>query len=210
MTSQGPVSYSYRVGVSLGALIFKATSARIRGKENVPPSGPLLIVANHQSFLDPLLVALSCPARQVHFMAKEELFRTPTSRHMMLGLGAFPVDRRGPTRATLAHVLKLLRSGSVVCLFPEGTRSKNGKLQEFQPGFARIAKKTNSLILPVGITGTRSLFEAIQGSSLPLWSKIVGTAPPTMSIGEPISADLCAEEIVLRAHNTVREFVEDC
>ena len=116
-----PISYSYQVGKALAWTIFSSVGARIEGKEHIPASGSVLLVSNHQSYLDPLFVSLGCPKRQIHFMAKEELFDFPTSRHMMLGLGAFPVNRNGPGKATLIEVLKLLRDDRCLCLFAEGT-----------------------------------------------------------------------------------------
>lgn len=193
----------------LARTIFGSVGAKIEGRENVPTRGPVLMVANHQSFLDPLFVALSCPQRQIHYMAKEELFRVSTSRHMMLGLGAFPVDRRGPTRATLAHVLKLLREGRCVCLFAEGTRSKDGSLRPFQPGFARLAKKTGTPVVPIALRGSRNLFEDIQGVSLPLWSRYIGYPEPRLKACPPISPEHSAEEITERAHQAVKQAIEE-
>ena len=205
-----PISYSYQVGQALAWTIFSSVGARIEGKEHIPGSGSVLLVSNHQSYLDPLFVSLGCPKRQIHFMAKEELFDFPTSRHMMLGLGAFPVNRNGPGKATLIEVLKLLRDDRCLCLFAEGTRSKDGTLQDFQPGFAKIARKTKTSVIPIGITGTRKLFEGIQGMSLPIWSKIIGYPPPVMRIGEPISWELDAEEIATQAQTSVRKLLEEC
>lgn len=179
------------------------------GRHNVPHEGSAMIVSNHQSFLDPLFVSLATP-RQIHFMAKEELFRVSTSRHMMLGLGAFPVHRGGPSKQTLVHVLKLLREGRIVCLFAEGTRSKDGNLQPFQSGFAKLAKKTNSPVIPIGLTGSRNLFENIQGQSLPIWSRIIGYPPPQLRVGKAIDPSLPVQEIAERAHRTVGQLIEEC
>ncbi len=208
MNKQGEKSYSYSVGVFLGTVIFGSAGAVIRGQENIPSQGSALIVSNHQSFLDPMFVAQTTK-RQIHYMAKEELFRASTSRHMMLGLGAFPVNRTGPTKKTLAHVLKLLREGRVVCLFAEGTRSKDGSLQEFQGGFARLAKKTQTPVIPVGLSGSRELFEDIQGPALPIWRKLIGKAPPRLTVGKPISPELSVAEISAQTHQAVREILEE-
>lgn len=208
-TSKNSKTYSYLIGQSLGWLIFRSVGARIVGKENVPATGSVLLVSNHQSYLDPLIVCLACPRRQVHFMAKEELFHVPTLKHMMLNLGAFPVNREGPSKATLVQVLRLLREQRCLCLFAEGTRSKDGQLQPFQPGFAKIAKKTRTPIVPIGVTGTRKLFENIEGSSLPLWSKLIGSKPPTMRVGSPISWELSPDEIVRETHRSVQRLLEE-
>lgn len=205
-----PKPFSYQVGQFLAWVIFRSTGARILGRENIPSEGSFLLVSNHQSFLDPLFVSLACSVPQIHFMAKEELFQSPTSRHMMLGLGAFPVKRSGPTKETLAQVLRLLKDDRVLCLFAEGTRSKDGELQDFQAGFAKIARRTNTPVVPIGITGTRNLFENIQGMSLPIWSRFIGQKPPALSIGKPIPANLTAEEIAERTQMSVRALIEEC
>ncbi|MCA9779482.1 MAG: 1-acyl-sn-glycerol-3-phosphate acyltransferase [Candidatus Eremiobacteraeota bacterium] len=204
-----PIPYAYQVGQALAWTIFRSVGARIEGKENIPASGSVLLVSNHQSYLDPLFVSMGCPRRQVHFMAKEELFDFPTSRHMMLGLGAFPVNRNGPGKATLVEVLKLLRDQRCLCLFAEGTRSKDGRLREFQPGFAKIARKTKTSVVPIAITGTRQLFEGIQGVSLPIWSKLIGHPAPVMRIGRPVSWELSAEEIAAQTQSSVRRLLEE-
>ena len=204
-----PIPYAYQVGQALAWTIFRSVGARIEGKEHIPATGSVLLVSNHQSYLDPLFVSMGCPKRQIHFMAKEELFLSPTSRHMMLGLGAFPVNRNGPGKATLVEVLKLLRDGRCLCLFAEGTRSKDGKLGYFQPGFAKIAKKTKTRVVPIGIKGTRQLFEGIQGMSLPVWSKFIGYPSPVMRIGEPIPWELSAEEIAAQTQTSVRQLLEE-
>jgi 1-acyl-sn-glycerol-3-phosphate acyltransferase len=208
--SSRPVSYSYRVGQFLGLTILGSAGAKIRGKEKIPSSGSVLLVSNHQSFLDPLFVSLAYSKRQIHFMAKEELYRTPISRHMMMGLGAFPVNRDGPSKSTLIQVFRLLKDGRCLCLFAEGTRSKDGELREFQSGFAKIARRTRTPVVPIAMTGTRNLFEDLQGMSLPIWSRIIGYPPPVLSVGEPVSCELPAEEIARQTHDRVRALLEEC
>ena len=201
--------YSYATGVNLARFIFGSVGATIEGRENIPTEGSVLLVSNHQSYLDPLFVSLGCH-RHVHYMAKEELFRAGLSRHMLLGLGAFPVDRRGPTKKTLAHFLKLLRNDGCVCLFAEGTRSKDQKLNPFQPGFARLAMKTNATIVPVALQGSRNLFENLQGPSLPIWRSVINNPPPFIKFGEPVPLSLSSDDIVALTHQRVRELLEEC
>lgn len=209
MKERFPRPYSYQVGQFLARVIFTSVQARIEGAHNIPTDGPALLVSNHQSFLDPLFVSLGCPRRQIHFMAKEELFKVSTSRHMMLGLGAFPVNRNGPSKSTLAQVLRYLREGRCVCLFAEGTRSRDGKLQPFQAGFSKIAQKTKTPVVPIAIRGTRELFEEIQGVSLPLWGRYIGQPEPILRVGTPISASLTHQEIAEQTHRAVQALLEE-
>ncbi|HEY8394152.1 MAG TPA: lysophospholipid acyltransferase family protein [Thermaerobacter sp.] len=132
----------------LFALVFRWD---VRGLEHVPKGGPLLVVANHFSWLDPPLVGTVLP-RKVHFMAKQELFRYPLFGWLLKRVGAFPVRRGHPDRQALRHSLDLLRRGEVVGLFPEGTRNR-GSLGPFEPGAGLLAVKSGAPVLPVAIDG---------------------------------------------------------
>lgn len=142
----------YRLAKGLFWLLF-ALGYRwdVRGRENVPARGPLLVIANHFSWLDPPLVGTVLP-RKVNFMAKRELFHSRLAAWVLRRLGAFPVRRGQPDRWALRHALSLLNQGQVVGLFPEGTRSR-GPLRPFEPGAALLAVKSGAPVLPVAIAG---------------------------------------------------------
>lgn len=127
----------------------------IEGLENVPASGPLLFVANHVHNADPILLEMAI-TRPVHFMAKQELFRNPVLAWLLRRAGAFPVDRGRPDRAAIRRAEALLAQGIAVGMFPEGTRSKSGRLQPAFPGAGLIAVRSGALILPAAIVGTEN------------------------------------------------------
>lgn len=135
------------------AYFFWILAVRVEGLSHVPSSGPVILCANHRSWLDPPLVGAVVP-RPVHFMAKEELFRHRLLAAFLRLLGAFSVRRHTPDRTAIRHALKLLGEGKIVGLFPEGTRSKTGRLGAAEPGAALLAIAAGAPVVPVGISGS--------------------------------------------------------
>ncbi|MGO0122433.1 lysophospholipid acyltransferase family protein [Desulfothermobacter acidiphilus] len=128
---------------------------QVEGRENFPRTGPVIIVANHQSYLDPVALGCALP-RRVYYMAKEELFRIPGFGLLLKCLGAFPVKREELDRRALRTALNLLARGQVLGLFPEGTRGQEaGRLLPLQPGAALLALQSGAPVVPVALTGTR-------------------------------------------------------
>ncbi len=125
----------------------------VTGKENVPQTGGVMLVANHVSYLDPPLLGSSVD-RMVHFVAKAELFKIPLLSWALPRVGAFPVARGAADRKSIRHAIDLLKSGEVVGIFPEGTRSRTGEMLPPQRGAAMIAIRTGVPIVPVGLSGT--------------------------------------------------------
>ena len=132
------------------------TRRQVKGKENIPSQGPLLVVSNHLSLADPPLLNVSLE-REVTFMAKAKLFRFRVSGYFMRGLGAFPVHHGRPDRKALRQAEQVLAQGSILIVFPEGMRSRRAKLQHSFSGPALIALRSGAPILPVGITGTEKI-----------------------------------------------------
>ncbi len=137
-------------------LLLLLTRWQVRGRENIPSQGPLLVVVNHLHLADPPLVAVSL-GRKAIFMAKEELFRSRFSSYFVGSFGAFPVYRGQLDRKALRQAEKVLADGLALVMFPEATRSKNAQLQPAFPGSALIAWRSGVPILPVGITGTERI-----------------------------------------------------
>jgi 1-acyl-sn-glycerol-3-phosphate acyltransferase len=128
---------------------------KVTGVENVPPMGPLIVVANHQSYVDPPLLGASIP-RRLWFLAKKEIFQGPIADWFLKSYGAFPLDREDRDIRAYRWVLNKLQRDGVVAIFPEGTRSPRA-MKHATSGVVQLALKTQAPLLPVGITGTEHL-----------------------------------------------------
>ncbi|MDI6602184.1 MAG: lysophospholipid acyltransferase family protein [Thermoanaerobacteraceae bacterium] len=132
----------------------------IIGLENIPKEGGCIISPNHKSNIDPPLVACFLN-RTVYYMAKQELFDNKLFAIILKALGAFPVKRGTSDISSIKTSMRLLKEGKALGIFPEGTRSKNGKLGEAEPGVAMLAIKMNVPVIPVAIIGNYKLFSKI-------------------------------------------------
>ncbi|OPY58924.1 MAG: 1-acyl-sn-glycerol-3-phosphate acyltransferase [Pelotomaculum sp. PtaU1.Bin035] len=132
----------------------------VRGAMNIPAEGGLILVVNHISYWDPVVVGCAID-RKVHFMAKSELFNVPLLGPVILALGTFPVRRDKSDRTAVRTAIKLLEEGHVVGVFPEGTRSRTGELLKPHRGAAMLAMKAGVPMLPVAVSGTKGFFSKI-------------------------------------------------
>jgi len=128
------------------------TRREIVGLEHVPPTGGLIVIGNHTSFLDPVLLGVAMP-RYTVFMSKAENFRHPLLALLAWLYGAFPVRRGMVDRRALKRSLQVLEQGQVLAMFPEGHRSETGQLQRAHLGTALVAVRTGVPIVPLAITG---------------------------------------------------------
>ncbi len=131
-------------------------SWKVEGRENVPLTGPLILVANHAHVVDPIFLVFAFP-RWITFVAKEELFRSLFLRFWLRWAGSLPLQREGKVREKqriLEGARKALEEGLILGMFPEGARSHDGKLRKGRHGPAVIASKTETPVLAVGIAGT--------------------------------------------------------
>lgn len=156
------------------------------GLENLPRTGQFLLMANHVSWLDPPILGWLIP-RRITFMAKEELFRNWFVRWVVAGYGAFPIRRGEGDRQALREALKVLDSGAVLGMFPEGTRSRDGQLQPGQPGIAMLALRSGAPVVPVSIVGTDRIWRL---------SSLLRRPRFTVTIGRPFK--LSDSEVVGR------------
>jgi 1-acyl-sn-glycerol-3-phosphate acyltransferase len=127
-------------------------SLRTQGHEHVPPDGPVLLISNHQSFLDPVLVGLAA-RRRLTFLARRTLFDHWFFRLIAGGLNPVPVNQEGFAREGLKTVMEQLEKGRAVGIFPEGERTADGKMHPFRPGMLLLIKRIDMPIVPVGIAG---------------------------------------------------------
>ncbi|MEO0479713.1 MAG: lysophospholipid acyltransferase family protein [Planctomycetota bacterium] len=126
----------------------------LTGASNLPSEGGVLVVGNHTSFLDPPLVGTSL-RHEVRFMARETLLKIPFFGAWMRAVGTVFLPRGGDAKAAILTACRLLTEGRVVCLFPEGSRSDDGAVGEFERGVLLILRRTPVPVLPLGIQGAR-------------------------------------------------------
>ncbi|MDD5200931.1 MAG: lysophospholipid acyltransferase family protein [Terrimicrobiaceae bacterium] len=167
---------------------FFATLARILARlffrfhiihrERLPETGGFILAANHQSYFDPPLVGI-CSRRAVHYLARKSLMDWPFFGPMFPKMNVIPVDRGGNDMSALKTVIRKIRSGEGVVLFPEGTRSPDGQLQPAQAGVGLVIAKTLAPVVPVRIFGSYEAF--------PRGSKGVKLHPISVVIGEPLT-----------------------
>jgi 1-acyl-sn-glycerol-3-phosphate acyltransferase len=151
-----------------------------RGAHHVPRQGPVLLVANHSSVLDPPLVGGMTP-RPVTFMAKAELFRIPLFGRFIRGLNAYPVRREGGDPAALRLALRILEKGGTLLVFPEGTRGEEGTLRPGKPGAGMLAVMSRAQVVPVYVRGSGQAWP--RGMKLPRPAKVTVTFGPPFQFG---------------------------
>ena len=146
-------------------------SPKVIGAENVPKEGAMIMAANHMSNWDPPLLACFMP-RIVSYMAKEELFEHPIFGTAIRICHAFPVKRGAADRAAIKTAVQVLKGGHCLGLFPEGTRSRTGKMRKAEAGVGLIAAMTGAPVVPAAILGTDKIFA--NGGFLPKLTILVG------------------------------------
>jgi 1-acyl-sn-glycerol-3-phosphate acyltransferase len=163
-------------------------SLRTAGMANMPMHGPALLVANHQSYLDPPLVGVAA-RRELVYLARKTLFRNRYFTALIRAYNAVPIDQEGIGKDGIRTILEQLQLGRAVLVFPEGERTQCGAMQPLKPGIHLLIKRTQALIVPVGIAGAYNAW--------PRWRPVPTPAPLFMPaspgnigvvIGEPEDA----------------------
>ena len=154
------------------------------GLENIPAEGPFIVASNHQSFLDPLFVGIRI--RPLCFMARDTLFKNWFFGPLLLSVNAIPVRRGQADIASIRQILEKLKQGRGVCLFPEATRTNDGKISPLKGGFTLLSRRGNAPVIPVLIDGAFECWPRHQKLFKP-GSKI------TVTYGKPVSAGQIAD-----------------
>jgi 1-acyl-sn-glycerol-3-phosphate acyltransferase len=148
------------------------------GLEHVPTTGPAILCSNHVSFIDPVVVAVLIP-RPVFYLGKSEYFAPPWG-WFFVRLGVMPVVRRGGPagESSLERGREVLHAGALLGIYPEGTRSPDGRLYRGKTGTARLAIRTGAPVVPIGVVGTREV--------MPPSSLVPRPGPVTVKFGPPL------------------------
>ena len=154
-------------------------SLEVIGREHLPKSGGYLLAMNHQSYLDPPVVALAADPRPIHFLSRKTLLKWPILGPIFPRLNVVPVDQDRPDMSALKNVIRLLRAGETTIVFPEGARTLDGELQPAQPGIGLIIAKTLVPVVPMRVFGA---YEA-----MPPGSSRVRMRPITVKIDRPLT-----------------------
>lgn len=183
------------------ALFTLGFSFRSQGQRNMPQTGPALLLANHQSFLDPLIIGL-CARRPLVYLARKTLFRNRFFATMIRSLNAVPIDQEGVGKEGIRTILEQLQLGRAVVVFPEGERTMTGPMLPLKAGIHLLIKRTQAPIVPIGIAGAFAAWPRTRKFPIPAplsWSTGAGTI--AVSMGKPIDSGLYADmprEDVLR------------
>jgi 1-acyl-sn-glycerol-3-phosphate acyltransferase len=165
--------------------LFWISLPRVRGREHVPLTGPVILASNHLSFIDSIVIPLLAP-RRVSYLAKAEYWQGSgvagwLSRALFTGLGALPVEREAQraAQAALDTALGVLRDGGAFGIYPEGTRSRDGRLARGKTGVAWLALTAGCPVVPVGVVGTDKVQPI--GASWPRPRRV------SITFGEPLT-----------------------
>lgn len=166
------------VAKAIAWLLFRP---KVVGIEKIPKRGGVLVVSNHPTYLDPILLAIYAP-RPFSFVAKRQLFQMPFIRSFLWLTDCIPVEQDAPDRRALRLSIQKLKAGDALVIFPEGTRSDHGKLRPFQLGPAMIAAEAKVPIVPCGLAGFYNAWK--------MEAPLPRPAPVAIVFGEPFVPEL--------------------
>jgi len=178
---------------------------RVYGRKNVPGNGAVILASNHQSYLDPILCGVALK-HHLHYVARDSLFKNKFFALLIKSVNAIPVKRGTADIAAMRTVIGKLREGKGVCLFPEATRTSDGKIAAFKPGFGLLCRKSEATVVPVLIDGA---FEC-----WPRYKKIFSRGSITICYGKAITPeqlnDMSDRKLAETLTNSLRQMQKDC
>jgi len=176
------VLFWWTVNIAVMGFLFRVLyRCKINGRENVPSTGPVLFLANHQSNFDPALVGVIVGDRPFKGIARDTLFESKMLGAFMSGFGVISIKRGESDMVAIRKALVELDAGRCVMMFPEGTRTQDGELGTFQRGFWLLMKKSKATVLPIGFDGAFDAYPIGSKPKLRGWIEV--------AVGEPIAAD---------------------
>lgn len=187
-------------------LVFSAIffRLRVRGRENVPRKGPVILAGNHQSFMDPVFCGVGV-RRRLTYLARESLFHFGPFGWLIHSVNAIPIARDKADIAVMRAVIERLRRGEAVCLYPEGTRSPDGRIAPFKAGFGLLCRRSKATVVPVLVDGA---FEC-----WPRHQKLFRPGRVTIEYGQPLSpeqvADMTNDELADRLTTVLRQMQDE-
>jgi 1-acyl-sn-glycerol-3-phosphate acyltransferase len=178
---------------------------RVYGRKHVPAEGPFIVAGNHQSFLDPVFAGIGAPRRML-FMARDSLFRSRVFGFLIRSTNAIPVSRDKADITAIKLVLARLKEGEGVCLYPEGTRSADGRITAFKPGFGLLCRRSKAPVVPVLVDGA---FEC-----WPRQRKLFSPGPVVVCFGKPLPPEqigtMSNQQLADWLTGTLRQMQHDC
>jgi 1-acyl-sn-glycerol-3-phosphate acyltransferase len=201
--TNGPVGMRpfYRAFWHVGQGIFRIYFRyQVFNRERVPVEGPIIIAANHESYIDPLIVGGAAP-RELHFLARESALRHPLGGKLLRYFNAMPIKLDGGTAGGLRAGLEVLKAGNILTLFPEGTRTPDGTVQPFRSGVGLIAAKSAAPVLPVRIFGMHRVYG--RHLRFPRPYRVV------VKIGHPLTFDELRAEMATASKARLKEIYQE-
>lgn len=170
--------FGYAVVASVFLTLYRT---RVRGREHVPRTGGALVASNHQSFFDPVMVALATWPRPFFSLARHGLFTSPAFAALIKLLNAIPLRQGESDKAALRQGIEVLNQGHLLAVYPEGARTWDGRVQRFEPGIILLAKRSGVPVIPMAIRGAHEAWP--RGTK---WPRLTGRI--RVAVGQVISA----------------------